>query len=99
MRFLESPILTPMASPWFSSNGPLWLTAGVSGLIMMMLVAVVAPRLFGTDGVSWIVSLAAGVIIALGIVFWGYTQRKAGTVTEGSPTSDRGPEGGPSAGV
>lgn len=67
-----------MASPWFHSNGPLWTTAVVAGLFVVMLLAVVAPRLFDAEGTGWVVSLLAGLIVAGAIIAYGYTKRNAG---------------------
>lgn len=41
------------AKPWFSSTGPLWIVAVVSALLAVMLIAVLAPRLFGLEETSW----------------------------------------------
>jgi positive regulator of sigma E activity len=67
-----------MASPWLHSNGPLWMTAVVSGLFVVMLLAVIAPRLFDTEGTGWVVSLVAGVVVAGAIIAYGYAKRNAG---------------------
>lgn len=74
-----------MASPWFHSNGPLWMTAVVSGLIIAMLLAVISPRLFAAEGPGWVVSLLAAVVVAAGIVAWGYSKRSAGDEEQHPP--------------
>lgn len=74
-----------MASPWFHSNGPLWMTAIVGGLVAMMLVAVLSPRLFAEEGPGWIVSALAGLLVAAGIIAFGYSKRQSGT-TDDTPS-------------
>jgi hypothetical protein len=74
-----------MANPWFHSNGPLWMTAIVGGLIVTMLLAVMSPRLFAAEGPGWLVSLVAGALVAAGIVIWGYARRRAGEEEEHPP--------------
>ena len=71
-----------MADPWFHSNGPLWTFAVVSGLIVMMLVAVLGPRLFAAEEPAWIVSIIAGVVVAIAIVAFGYAKRNTGRVEQ-----------------
>jgi positive regulator of sigma E activity len=71
-----------MATPWFHSNGPLWMTAIVAGLIVTMLVAVLSPRLFAEEGPGWFVSLLGGVLVAAGIIVWGYSRRHSGEEEE-----------------
>lgn len=71
-----------MASPWFHSNGPLWTTAVVVGLIVTMLIAVVSPRVFAAEGPGWLISLLGGALVAAGIVVWAYARRRAGRQEE-----------------
>ena len=72
-------------SPWFSSNGPLWLTAVGLALIGVMLLAVLAPRLFGLEETSWWVTVAVGVLIGASVVVYGYARRNTGETDVETP--------------
>lgn len=68
-----------MASkPWFASTGPLWTVAIGVALVVVMLLAFLAPRLFGLEETSWWVTVAVGVLIGAGVVIYGYAKRDAG---------------------
>lgn len=72
-------------SPWFSSNGPLWLTALGLALIGTLLLAVLAPRIFGLEETSWWVTVAVGVLIGASVVVYGYAKRDTGEVEPKTP--------------
>lgn len=72
-------------SPWFSSNGPLWLTALGLALIGTMLLAVLAPRIFAIEETSWWVTVAVGVLIGASVVIYGYAKRDTGKVETKAP--------------
>lgn len=65
-------------SPWFSSNGPLWITAIGLALVGTMMLAVLAPRLFGLEETGWWVTVAVGVLIGAAVVIYGYARRDTG---------------------
>ncbi len=68
-----------MASkPWFASTGPLWMAAIGLALIGVMLLAVLAPRLFGLEETSWLVTVGVGVAIGAAVVIYGYAKRDSG---------------------
>jgi threonine/homoserine efflux transporter RhtA len=68
-----------MASkPWFASTGPLWIVAIGVALVAVMLLAVLAPRLFGLEETSWWVTVAVGVAIGAAVVIYGYAKRDSG---------------------
>jgi hypothetical protein len=64
--------------PWFASTGPLWAVAIGLALVVVMLLAFLAPRLFGLEETSWWVTVAVGVAIGAAVVIWGYAKRGAG---------------------
>lgn len=66
------------AKPWFSSTGPLWIVAVVSALLAVMLIAVLAPRLFGLEETSWWVTVAVGLAVGAAVVIYGYAKRDSG---------------------
>ena len=72
-------------SPWFSSNGPLWLTAIGLALVGAMLLAVLAPRLFGLDETGWWTTVAVGVLIGATVVIYGYARRDTGDTNTHTP--------------
>lgn len=72
-------------SPWFSSNGPLWLTALGLALIGTMLLAVLAPRLFGLEETGWWATVAVGVLIGASVVIYGYAKRDSGETEHETP--------------
>ncbi len=57
------------------SNGPLWFTAIGLALVGAMLMAVLAPRLFGLEETSWWVTVGVGVAIGALVVIIGYAKR------------------------
>lgn len=72
-------------SPWFSSSGPLWLTAIGLALVGTLLLAVLAPRIFGLEETSWWVTVAVGVLIGASVVIFGYAKRDAGETDVETP--------------
>ncbi len=58
-----------------ASNGPLWFTAIGLALVGVMLMAFLAPRLFGLEETSWWVTVAVGVVIGALVVIVGYAKR------------------------
>jgi hypothetical protein len=65
-------------SPWFASTGPLWTVAIGLALIVVMLLAFLAPRLFGLEETSWWVTVIVGVVIGAAVVVYGYAKRDSG---------------------
>lgn len=71
--------------PWFASTGPLWTVAIGLALIAVMLLAFLAPRLFGLEETSWWVTVAVGVVIGAAVVIYGYAKRDSGDADVTSP--------------
>jgi len=65
-------------------NPTLWIAAVFAGLVVLMLVAVVMPRMTGSEEANWIVSLVAGLVAFGAVAAWGHGRRDAGT-TERTP--------------
>ncbi len=61
-----------------ASSGPLWFTAIGLALVGVMVMAVLAPRLFGLEELSWWVTLAVGLVIGAAVVAFGYAKRDSG---------------------
>ena len=72
---------------WFSSTGVLWVTALGLALVGALVLAVLAPRLFGLDESGWWVTVAVGVLIGAAVVIYGYAQRDT-TELEEAPTPE-----------
>lgn len=53
----------------------LLITAFVSALLVVMLFALVAPRLFGEGSVSWTVTLVAGGVVFLAVLLYRMVRR------------------------
>ncbi len=65
-----------MASkPWLASTSPLWMVAVGVALVGVMLLAVLAPRLFGLEETSWWVTVGVGVVMGAAVVIYGYAKR------------------------
>ena len=45
--------------------------AVVSALLVMMILALASPGLFGSQGIGWLVIIVVGVIVFAAIVIWG----------------------------
>jgi predicted membrane channel-forming protein YqfA (hemolysin III family) len=71
--------------PWFASTGPLWTVAIGAALTGVMLLAILAPRIFGLEETSWWVTVAVGVLIGAGVVIYGYAKRDSGEADVTSP--------------
>ena len=72
-------------SSWFSSNGPLWITAIGLALVGAMLLSILAPRLFGLDETGWWTTVAVGVLIGAAVVIYGYARRDTGDTNTHTP--------------
>lgn len=70
---------------WFASTGPLWIVAIGLALVTVMLLAVLAPRLFGLEATSWWVTVAVGVAVGAAVVIYGYAKRDSGDTDITSP--------------
>jgi protein-S-isoprenylcysteine O-methyltransferase Ste14 len=65
-------------------NPTLWVVAVVAGLVAMMLVAVVMPRMTGSEETNWLISILAAVIVGGAVAAYGYGRADSGT-TERTP--------------
>ena len=59
-------------------SGSLWIVAVGLALVGVILAAVLGPRLFGLDEVSWWVTIGVGVIVGAAVVIYGYAKRDTG---------------------
>lgn len=71
--------------PWFASSGVLWTIAIGLALTAVMLLAILAPRIFGLEATSWWVTVAVGVLIGAGVVIYGYAKRDSGEAETTAP--------------
>jgi threonine/homoserine efflux transporter RhtA len=71
--------------PWFASTGPLWTVAIGLALAVVMILAILAPRVFGLEETSWWVTVGIGVAIGAAVVIYGYAKRDAGDADVTSP--------------
>lgn len=62
-------------SSWFSSHGVLWFTALGLALVGALVLAVLAPRLFGLDETGWWATVLVGLLIGAAVVIYGYARR------------------------
>ena len=61
-----------------------------AALVVVMLLALGAPRLFGDDGVSWLVTLLVGVLTFAAVLGFGLTRRsRRGTSASGDAAAGR----------
>ena len=71
--------------PWFASTGPLWMVAVGLALSVVMILAILAPRLFGLDETSWWVTVLVGVGVGAAVVIYGYAKRGSGDTETTAP--------------
>lgn len=72
-------------SPWFASNGLLWFVALGLALVGAMVLAVLAPRLFGLEETGWWVTVVVGLLIGAAVVIYGYARRDTGETNTRTP--------------
>lgn len=67
-----------------TSSTSIVVTAVISALMVVMLFALAMPRLSGSEGVSWLVTLGAGALTLVLVLAIGFMRRSKGR-TENPP--------------
>lgn len=73
------------SKPWFTATGPLWTVAIGLALVVVMLLAFLAPGLLGLEETSWWVTVAIGVAVGAAVVIYGYAKRDSGETDVTAP--------------